>query len=406
MSQLNAYDEIISGTSRDLYRIIVAVPEPVDVEARLVEAGYRVETGDDELVVRDDRLPHGRCELSCESGGFEDPEGRDLARGDIEALAAAQQRIGIDVMLGPDWQAGVRAIAVLVDRIVPEFMGMYDFDAFTFWSSRWLRAVAGGRPITLSELFDIHGVSDAGVLWAHTHGLRRLGLIELELRGELDTVSLEFAGNVINATANVMFVAGVPPPETGFRVGTETMVEWEPWEAVEWGDDELGGPDDRDEYHSGASGVLFPSADGAPLLPGVRLDDTEDGWAVPADAIRIFEDLARATAAAAYEQSRARAGRSMWLSAGSLSGDVLTFDGSSFRLAVEEGIGHASVPLDVVDSWWVSCDEGSYSLGPWKAHNLPVIEELADLRRAAQDSDGRPLCSGCGKPLVGEHTCG
>jgi hypothetical protein len=80
VSQSNAYDEIISGKSRDPYRIVVAVPEPVEVEARLVEAGYLVETGDDELVVRDDRLPGGRCELSCEEGGFEDPEGRDLRR--------------------------------------------------------------------------------------------------------------------------------------------------------------------------------------------------------------------------------------------------------------------------------------------------------------------------------------
>lgn len=288
----------------------------------------------------------------------------------------------------------------------PEFIGMYDFDAFTSWSSRWLRAVVGGRPITLSELFNIHGVSDAGALWAHTHGLRRLGLIELELRGQVDTVSLEFAGSVINATANALLVGGVPPPETRLRIGTETTVEWEPWETVEWSEDDLGGPDDRGEDHSGASGVLFPSSVNAPLLPGLAFDDSEGGWVVPADGMQLFEEQSRATAPAAYEQSRARAGRSMWLSAGPVSGDVLTFDGSSFTLAAGEANEHASAPLDAVDSWWVSCDDGGYSLGPWKAHNLPVIEDVAVLRRATHDSDGRPLCSVCGKPLVGEHSCG
>lgn len=75
-------------------------------------------------------------------------------------------------------------------------------------------------------------------------------------------------------------------------------------------------------------------------------------------------------------------------------------------VAVSEPVEeHASAPLDAVDSWWVSCDEGGYSLGPWKAHNLSVIEEIALLRRATHDSDGRPLCSGCGKPLIRGHTC-
>ena len=299
----------------------------------------------------------------------------------------------------------MRAIAVLIERVVPELVGMYDFDAFTFWSPRWVRAIAAGRPLRLSELFNIHGVCDAGALWAHTHGLRRLGSIELEGR-ELDMVSLEYAGSVINAAANTMLVGGVPSPDTGLRIGTETTVTWERWEALDWNDNDLGGPDDRDESHSGASGVLFPCTADAPLLPGLAFDDREDGWAMPADAMRLFEEQARATAATAYEQSRARAGRSMWLSAGPVSGDVLAFADSSFTLAVGDGDERASAPLDAVDSWWVSCEEGGYSLGPWQAHNLPVIEDLAVLRRATHDSDGRSLCSACGKPLTGEHSCG
>ena len=47
VGESNAYDEIISGEARDPYLIVVAVPEPIDVEARLVEAGYPVANGEE-----------------------------------------------------------------------------------------------------------------------------------------------------------------------------------------------------------------------------------------------------------------------------------------------------------------------------------------------------------------------
>lgn len=402
MADLDVYDGIISGNVRDPYRIVLAVSEPVDVEQRLADAGYGVERRDDGLVIRDDRLPGGRCEVSWEEGSLSSPQGRDLALGDIEAISHARQKVGVEAVLGNDWRSDVRAVAVLAERIVPESVGMYDFDAFTFWSPRWVRAVAAGRPITLSEMFDIHAVGDAGRLWAHSHGLRRLGLIELELRGDADAVSFEFAGRVINATANALQVAGVPEPETPVRIGSETTVEWEPWQSAEWDDDELGGAGDRDEDHSGPSGVLFPSSADPALPAGLTLDD--EGWAVPADALRIFEEQARATASAAYEASRAREGRSMQVSAGPLSGLVEAFDGRSFNIAADGNGGRASVPLEIVESWWVSCESG-YSLGPWKAHNLPVIEDVAAARKRTRDDEGRPLCAVCGSPLGQGHTC-
>jgi hypothetical protein len=402
VSQSDAYDQIVSGDLRDPYRIVLGVAETIDVEDRLLDAGYRVEKGDDELVVSHESLPGGRCHVSCEEGGFTSPQGRDLAPQDIEALAGARQRIGVEAVLGSDWRSDIRGMATLAVRAVSEFVGMYDFDAFTFWSARWLRAVAGGRPITLSELFDVHAVGDAGRLWAHTHGLRRLGLIELELRGELDEISFEFAGKVINSAATAMHAAGLPPAETAVRIGTDTTVEWEPWETAEWDENELGGPNDRDENHSGPSGVLFPSSAEPPLRAGLAFDD--NGWAVPVNGLQIFEELARATAPEAYEASRARDGRSMWVSAGPLSGTVEMFDGSSFILIGDEDGARASAPLDAVESWWVTCDS-DYSLGPWKAYNLPVIEDVAAARKATYDAEGRPLCGVCGTPLVGEHNC-
>ena len=402
MSHLDRYDQIISENSRDKYRIVLATAERVDLEARLAGAGYVVEHVDDALVVRDGDLPGGRCEFSWEDNGLQSPHGRDLALSDIEALRNARQRIGVETTLGRDWRRDIRAIALLAERIVPESVGMYDFDAYTFWSPRWVRAVAAGRPVTLSEVFDIHAVGSDGRLWAHSHGLRRLGLIELELRGDSDAVSFEFAGRAVNAAANALLVAGVPPPETPLRIGSGTTVEWEPWESAEWDVDELGGPSDRDEYHDGPSGVLFPSDAEPALRAGLALDD--DGWAVPADGLRVFEEQARTTAPAAYETSRAREGRSMWISAGQQSGTVEAFDGRTFTITVEGNGAQLSAPLEAVDSWWVSCEAG-YSLGPWKAHNLAVIEDVAAARKATYDDEGRPLCSVCGTPLGHGHTC-
>jgi hypothetical protein len=395
-----AYERIAAGTARDPYSVLVGVPAPVDLESRLADFEGRVARAEGGFLVEAAALPAGGCRVTWEDGGFRGPQGRDLGLADIEALATARQKIGIEATLGLDWRADVRAVADFVQRLTPEFGGLFDEGGLTFWSSRWVRAIAAGRPVTLSELFEIHGVVDEGRLWAHTHGLRRLGLVELELRGDLDDVPFEFAGRVINAAAEAMHAAGVPRPGVAVRVGDDLSVEWTPWEDASWEDDELGGPADRDEEHSGPSGVLTPSRADAPLPVGSSLDD--EGWVVYDSDLGVFEEHARATAAAVYGASRAP-GRSMRLSSAQVEGTVEMSDGRIFTASTDDGL-RVEVPIDDVESWRVSC-AGDYSLGPWKAHNVPVIEDVAAARRATYDDEGRPLCSVCGTPLGGGHSC-
>ncbi len=71
----------------------------------------------------------------------------------------------------------------------------------------------------------------------------------------------------------------------------------------------------------------------------------------------------------------------MWISAGQLSGIVEEFDGHSFTITADENGAQVSAPLEAIESWWVSCKAG-YSLGPWKAHNPAVIEDVAAARKA------------------------
>jgi hypothetical protein len=400
----DTYDNIVLGEARDPYRVLIGLSEPIDVAARLQSAGISFEVDNDEFVVQRDDLPGSRCRLSTEEDeGFTRPDGRDLTAADIAALESARQKVGLEATLTRRWRDDVAALARLLTLIAPEMSGLYDFDSFRFWSSRWVRAVAGGRPITLSEMFETHGVASEDRLWAHTHGLRRLGLIDLEFRDDLDGASFDFAAKVINATANAMHASGVVPPETPIRVGTGTTVEWEPWESVEWDEGELGGPDDRDEWHSDPSGVLYPSSQEPPLAAGLVFNDPDDGWAVPEDGMRIFDELARATAAGAYEASRRREGRSMWVSAGPAGGVVDSFDNVAFAVVDEDGT-RLTVPLESLDDWWVRC-AANYSLGPWKAYNLPVIEEIAEVLRPTKNTEGQPLCSVCGTPLGPGHVC-
>src|SRR4051794_37480440 len=135
------YDRIVDGEPRDPYRVVVAVPEAVELEARLTQGGYSFEQGDDGFFV-------GRCHVSSEEGGFSRPYGRDLSSVDIEALKGAAQQIGLETTLGAEWRSDVRAVMVLADRIAPELLGLYDSGAYSYYSGRWVRAVAAGRPIT------------------------------------------------------------------------------------------------------------------------------------------------------------------------------------------------------------------------------------------------------------------
>lgn len=323
---------------------------------------------------------------------------RDLSLTDQVAIAEASSSVSVSGTLGDDWVGDVRAL--LGSALREEMVGVYDEGALTFRSARWARAVAAGGPLRFTELFHIDAVVRDGELWAHTHGLRRLGLIELELHGNPDDVS--FAGAVINNAARAMLAAGVPEPGEPLRVGRSEVVAWQPWDSFDWGEDELGGPEAREagSGHEGPAGVLVPLEADAPLADGLEL--VGDGVRLP-DVEPTYEVVARATAADAFEAARSVPSRSMWLTTGEVEGTVL--DAIRDGFVIDHRTVRREVALAEVIDWGVTARSG-FSLGPWSAHSIDVIEDIEAGWRSRRDEQGRLLCNGCQQPLTSVHSCG
>jgi hypothetical protein len=178
------------------------------------------------------------------------------------------------------------------------------------------------------------------------------------------------------------------------------VVEWLPWDEYEWSEGELGGPDDRDEAHSGPSGVIGPSDAEPPLGPGVELDD--DGWAFPSLTPR-FESIARQTVNEAWSHTQARDSRSMWLVSGEVDGAVLGLEDGVFTVRNDADDTRHLVRSEDVESWGVATESG-FCLGPWVAYKVPVIEDVEARWPRSHDDAGTPLCSVCGKPLNETHS--
>jgi hypothetical protein len=249
----------------------------------------------------------------------------------------------------------------------------------------------------MTELFQVHLVGEEGELWAHTHGLRRLGVIELEAFGEVD--DLDYVHRLVNATAAVLATNGVVPTKTALRVGEDSVVEWSPWEEFTWEDGQLGGFGDRGGRHDGPSGILAPSDAEPPLGPGLTFD--ESGWAVPS-AAPAYEEIARQTARDAWDGARAREGRSMWVVAGGVDGTVVALEGEAFVVEAESG-SRRQVPLRELEDWGVET-EGGFCVGAWSAYKVPVIEDVEARWVEPRDADGTPVCADCGEPLGEGHS--
>lgn len=395
-----AYDEYIRGDRREPFELVVAAVDPIDVRARLASAGLAVADRADEFVVRGDGAPGGSWVVSaCWSApAFEIPKGEDLTTAEQEIAGAATYRVSLRCTLARDWSAESAQLVSLAHELFPEMALVADEDGYAFWSPRWAAAVAAGRPVRMTELFKVHLVGHEGEIWAHTHGLRRLGIIELEaFDNEGDW---RFAHELVNATAAVMATNGVSPPGVGLRVREQTVVEWSPWDQYEWSEGELGGLEDRDEAHSGASGVIGPSHAEASLGPGLEFD--EEGWAVSLLTPR-FETIARQTVVEAWGHTQTRDSRSMWLVSGEVDGAVRGLEDGVFTVRNSADETRHLVPVDEVESWGVATESG-FCLGPWVAHKVPVIEDVEARWPNSHDDDGTLLCSECGKPLDEVHS--
>ena len=158
-----------------------------------------------------------------------------------------------------DYHAHLKALVATV----PDVVAVVDVMACAPRGGAWARAAAASRvPPDPASLFTIHAISPdegtPGGVWMHSHGLVRCGCIELEMLN----VPAEHTyplGELFNAVATMFVEQGPPPAEEAFEIGQRISLVWLPWEAAlkQVPDSISGGLPDRDEAHSGPSGVLF-----------------------------------------------------------------------------------------------------------------------------------------------------
>ncbi|MDO6994452.1 DUF4026 domain-containing protein [Brachyspira innocens] len=155
----------------------------------------------------------------------------------------------------------------LLDSLVPEASIFLDMSCYTAHSGDWLSYTSTfALPASLDYLYTIHAVYDDDKdpnkveYWFHTHGLYRVGSIELEIVGVED--SNASYGALLNTCAKMFIERGVPDAGFKFNPAYNVYVCWFPWQEalkkLNIADDVSGSAKDRnDGVHNTPSGILL-----------------------------------------------------------------------------------------------------------------------------------------------------
>ena len=192
---------------------------------------------------------------------------RGVTQNDLALGQEDQWAIGTELWFGGhplrDFHAHARLLAALASDVAL----VLDTNAALPRSGRWLHEVALARtPPSPSTLFTIHDVgdSDTGPHWLHTHGLDRVGVIELDAL-DIPADGAPLVGQLLNALASLFLETGNPEPDQPFFAGEDIELVWLPWQdAVKKLARDLPGSvrDRLDPAHAGQRGVLFRPVEG------------------------------------------------------------------------------------------------------------------------------------------------
>jgi len=147
----------------------------------------------------------------------------------------------------------------LIAKLAPRAVVVVDDNACAVRSPEWIAEVGSSdTPPNPRYLYTVHYVFDDNGVWAHTHGLRRCGSIELEML-DLPKGCAETLDPLVCAVAAMWIEQGPPEPGELFEAGKDLCLSWMPWdEAIaKKAPRGPGGKDDRDEIHSVPAGVLM-----------------------------------------------------------------------------------------------------------------------------------------------------
>ena len=186
--------------------------------------------------------------------------------GSFDPALASQFFLSVSCKLGHDVLDSLHAQLRLLAALAPNAVAMLDVNAFHAKTGDWMRdAASASVPPAPTSFFSVHSVfDDDKKMWLHTHGLHRMGSIELDILGARRREAPALT-ELINNVARFFIDCGVPLPNTRFHAGNGLPLVWLPWEAaLRHVDGSPGGAADRDAGHSGERGILFAPAKESP----------------------------------------------------------------------------------------------------------------------------------------------
>jgi uncharacterized protein YegJ (DUF2314 family) len=194
------------------------------------------------------------------------PELARLPGGGFDRSLASQFFLSVSCKLGRDMLDSLHAQIRMLAALAPDAVAVIDVNAFHVKKGDWLRdAASASVPPAPTSFFSVQSfVDDHKKAWLHTHGLQRMGSIDLDIVGvrRRDVPALS---ELINHVAKHFIDCGVPLPNTRFQAGNDLPLVWLPWEAgLQHLDEGPGGAAHRDADHTGERGILFAPSQESP----------------------------------------------------------------------------------------------------------------------------------------------
>ena len=184
-----------------------------------------------------------------------------LSGPEIDAAQASRSCVTVSCRIRHDPLVALHAQLRALAALAPDAVAVLDLGACEARSGDWMRDVPSApERWGLTSFFSIHSVlDDAGETWLHTHGLRRMGSIELDIVGIRNDEASTLAG-LINTVARLFVERGVPPPNTPFETAQSLPLIWVPCDRAWHVMSDIAGPFERDAEHARQRGILLAPA--------------------------------------------------------------------------------------------------------------------------------------------------
>jgi hypothetical protein len=194
-----------------------------------------------------------------------------VRRGALDAARTSRFFVSVSGKLGRNALDSLHAQVRLLAAVAPDAVAMVDANALHARTGDWMRDAASASVApSPASFFTVHSVfGDAPKhreTWLHTHGLHRMGSIELDIVG-IRRRHAPALTELLNNVARYFLEFGVPHPDTRFDASQGLPLVWLPWEdGLAHVHETVGRPADRDADHCNERGILLASMLETPKL--------------------------------------------------------------------------------------------------------------------------------------------